>query len=441
MSNRTIGERGRPARSRAGAAVVALVCSSAASPGPSVALATGASRDLEERAAEAVESKRDDLIALRHDLHRHPEVSGEEERTAGVVADRLRALGLDVRIGVGGHGVVGVLRGAKPGRTVAYRADMDAMPSTDPDPVEYRSVVPGVRHICGHDVHTAIALSIAEGLAAVRQDLPGTVMLIFQPAEERATGAEAMLADGVFEPLRPDAIYGLHTAPLPVGQLAIRPGVMMPGRDRLRLRLFGSGDLDAAASRGRQAILDLVTLSQAQSVQPAPTTGWVAGFVGQPQAEGEDRLVTAILTLPDDATRARARAELDAAVTSLSESGGVEAELEVEPLFIAGIDNDAAITELAIESVERALQRDRAEVAGGASPVLRLDTLVPAFSEDFGSFQRQIPGAFFFLGVSNPEKGTVGMPHTPGYVADDEAIFVGAKVMTAVLLDALEPGR
>ncbi|HVS66672.1 MAG TPA: amidohydrolase [Thermoanaerobaculia bacterium] len=391
---------------------------------------------LERRATDSIEAKRDALIAVRHDLHRHPEPSGEEERTAGVVADRLRALGLEVRAGVGGHGVVGILRGGEPGATVAYRADMDAMRSADPDPVEYRSVVPGVRHICGHDVHTTIGLAIAEGLTAVRGQLAGNVMFLFQPAEENATGAEAMLTDGVFESVRPDAVFGLHTAPMPVGQLAIRLGVMMPGRDQVRVRLSGTGDVAAAANRVRQALLDVVTLSQAQSVAPMPPTGWVAGFVGQPRTEGDRTVVSAMLTLPDDATRTGVRETLEEAVASLSERDGVAAELEYEALLIAGIDNDPATTARAIASVERALGG-----ADDASPVLRLETLVPAFSEDFGSFQEQAPGAFFFLGVSNPEKGTVGMPHTPGYVADDEAIFVGAKAMTAVLLDELARNR
>lgn len=136
------------------------------------------------------------MIDVRRDLHRHPEVSGQESRTEGVVASRLRQLGLEVTPGVGGHGVMARLTGGKPGRTVAIRADMDAVPSNAFDPVDFRSVTPGIRHICGHDIHTTVALAVAEGLAAVQSDLKGNVVFVFQPAEENVTGARAMLAAG-----------------------------------------------------------------------------------------------------------------------------------------------------------------------------------------------------------------------------------------------------
>ena len=169
---------------------------------------------------------RDELIEIRRDIHRHPEVSGREERTAGVVAGRLRALGLEVRTGVGGHGVVGLLRGASPGPIVAFRADMDAVASTDPDPVDFASTVEGVRHICGHDIHTTVGLALAEGMAAIRDELAGSVMFIFQPAEENATGARAMLEDGAFDSLVPDAIFAYHTAPLEVGEVGTKRGAI-----------------------------------------------------------------------------------------------------------------------------------------------------------------------------------------------------------------------
>jgi metal-dependent amidase/aminoacylase/carboxypeptidase family protein len=182
---------------------------------------------LPERVAAHVKANEADLIAMRRDLHRHPELSGQETRTAGVVADHLRGLGLEVRTGIGGHGVVGLLRGGRPGRLVAYRADMDAVRSAAPDPVDFRSEVPGVRHICGHDLHVTIGLGLAAALASVREDLPGTVMFIFQPAEERATGARAMLEDGVFAARKPDAIFGLHSAPFEAGILSSKAGLMM----------------------------------------------------------------------------------------------------------------------------------------------------------------------------------------------------------------------
>ena len=168
-----------------------------------------------------------ELVAIRRDIHRHPELSGRETRTAGIVAEKLKALGLQVRTGVGGTGVVGILTGGKPGPLVAYRADMDAVPSTLPDPAPFPSEVPGVRHICGHDMHVAIGLGLASALASVRNDLAGRVMFVFQPSEERASGARAMLDAGLFKDATPVAVFGLHSAPLEVGTIMSKPGQMM----------------------------------------------------------------------------------------------------------------------------------------------------------------------------------------------------------------------
>jgi metal-dependent amidase/aminoacylase/carboxypeptidase family protein len=183
--------------------------------------------DLHGRIASHVEAHQSGFITLRRDLHRHPEVSGREVRTADVIAKQLKTFGLDVRTGVGGHGVVGTLNGGRPGPLVAYRADMDAVPSALPDPASFPSEVPGVRHICGHDVHVAIGVGLASALASVRRDLPGRVMFIFQPAEERAAGARAMLDAGLFATERPVAVFGLHAAPIEVGRITSKAGLMM----------------------------------------------------------------------------------------------------------------------------------------------------------------------------------------------------------------------
>lgn len=266
-----------------------------------------------------------DLRSLRHDLHRHPEISGQEMRTARVVADRMRAAGLEVRSGIAGLGVVAILRGGRPGPLVAYRADMDAVPSTDPDPSAIRSETPGVRHICGHDLHVTVGVGVAELLARQRATLAGTVMFIFQPSEERATGARAMLEAGIFATERPVAIYGLHTSPQPVGVVSSKP-------DRMML---------------------------ANAIAP-------------------------------------------------------------------GVVNDAALFQLAKADVIAAL---------GAAAFSDLAQPPAGFSEDFGLFQQQVPGVFFFLGASSP--GRVAAPHSPNFELDDEAIAVGVKAMTAVLLGRL----
>jgi metal-dependent amidase/aminoacylase/carboxypeptidase family protein len=182
------------------------------------------------RIEERLLAARGSLIEIRRDFHRHPELSGQEVRTAGIVAERLRGLGFEVRTGVGGHGVVGRLVGRNPGYAVAFRADMDAVRSTAPDPVDFPSVSPGIRHICGHDIHTTVALALAEGFAALGGDFPGELQLIFQPAEENVTGARAMLATGFFEERPPAVIFAVHTAPLEVGTIGTKSGVLLGSR-------------------------------------------------------------------------------------------------------------------------------------------------------------------------------------------------------------------
>lgn len=266
-----------------------------------------------------------DLTLLRHDLHRHPEISGQEMRTARVVAERMRAAGLEVRTGIGGHGVVAILRGGRPGPLVAYRADMDAVPSNDPDPSAIKSEAPGVRHICGHDLHVTVGVGVAEALARWRGAIAGSVMFIFQPSEERATGARAMLEAGIFAADKPVAIYGLHTSPQAVGIVSSKP-------DRMML---------------------------ANAIAP-------------------------------------------------------------------GVVNDPTLFRRAKADVIAAL---------GAAAFSDLAQPPAGFSEDFGLFQEQIPGVFFFLGASSA--GRVAAPHSPNFELDDEAIAVGVKAMTAVLLGRL----
>ena len=406
--------------SRLAVTMLAMVAAATPAVGQSVA----------ERVADRLNAIESELIALRHDLHQHPEVSGAEVRTSGLIAARLRDLGFDVRTGVGGHGVVGLLRGGQPGPTVAFRADMDAVPSDFPDPVDYRSLTPGVRHICGHDVHVTVGLGIAEGLAAVREELAGSVMLVFQPAEERATGARDMLADGVFADGTPTAIYAVHTAPLPVGQLGTAPGGMMAGRDLVSVVVRGAGDLTEPVRAVQETIAGVGTVPPAMAMAPAPA-GFILVQLIPEAAAGEDasRTVRAQVTTASPDARARARDAILRGVEALR-PGDATISVEYRERVMAGVTNDSTL-------VARANAAIAARLGPGA--VVPVEGVPPAFSEDFGAFQDKAPGVMYFLGVSNPEAGTVGMPHTPAYVADDGAILVGVRAMTAVLLDWIGP--
>lgn len=385
-----------------------------------------------QRIAETLDSARAALIEIRRDLHRHPEVSGQEERTAGVVAERLRALGLTVETGVGGHGVVGVLQGGKPGPVVAYRADMDAVRSSAPDPVPFRSETPGVRHICGHDIHTTTAHGVAEALAAIRDDLPGTVKFIFQPAEENVQGAQAMIRDGVLENPAPAAIFAFHTAPLEVGQIGAMEGMGLSGMDRITIKVSGAGEVRQTARAYAKVISGLSTVGPPGSA-PSDDGGFIytrAGASRDP-SNAEQWIVRGTVKASSEENYAKAKSTVQSQLDALKPAD-VRYELTYQDRVLPDMINDTTLVRASLDPI-------RAVV--GEAGLLIVSSVPPYFGEDFAFYQKQIPGALYWLGVSNTEKGIVGMPHSPGYVADEEAITVGARVMAAVLLDYLETHR
>jgi metal-dependent amidase/aminoacylase/carboxypeptidase family protein len=252
-------------------------------------------------------------------------------------------------------------------------------------------------------------------------------MLIFQPAEERATGAKAMLRDGLFAGVKPVAIYAVHTAPLEVGSLGTRAGGMMAGRDFIEVKVSGTGDLKTAADSVVRLIQSVSTLTLAQALQPASDDQFI---LTQARRE-DDGSVSGSATVASSAARERAKQSILQGVSRIRLTG-VTLEPSYEIRAIAGVTNDSALTDRANRSIQARL---------GPNAVTTLTTIVPAFSEDYGSFEELMPGVFYFLGVSNTPKGIVGMPHSPGYVADEAAILVGARAMAAAMVDRLAEGR
>jgi len=377
--------------------------------------------------ARHLEEQRTTLLEIRRGIHRHPEASGGEKRTARVVAEYLESAGFEVRTGLGGHGVVAVLKGTGAGPVVAFRADMDAVRSAADDPMEFRSKVAGVNHICGHDVHTTVGLALAAGFSGTRERLAGSVMLVFQPAEETASGAQAMLDDGAFASLKPDAIFAYHTAPMEVGQVVGTPGTLLPGRDAVRVDIRGEGDLRETANKVRQLRLASATEGSNEPSRPVGDA-FVREDGARASQDDEGWTVQATLTTGSREASSQAREKIKASLAAL-EGDGLTLDLNYRERFVAGADNDPALVERADAAMKTVL---------GEDAVQRMETVVTQFSEDFGSFQEQVPGAMYFLGVSNSAEGWVGMPHTPTYVADEEAIFVGAKAMAAVFLDLFD---
>jgi amidohydrolase len=377
------------------------------------------------------------LIELRRDLHRHPELAHREHRTAGIVAERLNALGLDsVRTGVGQTGVVGTLTGGRPGRRVMLRADMDALPLTELDRGQpYRSKNDGAHHACGHDGHTAILLTVAEILAARRQDLPGTVSLIFQPAEERVGGAIGMLRDGALEP-RPDACFGLHLwNEVEVGQVDARPGPVYASADAFAITLRGRGGHAAMPHQtsdpilaSAELILALQTLVSRESPPIEPAVLTIGSIHGGTAPNIIPTLVELQGTLRvfDTVLREHLLARLHEVVSGVASTFRVEAEMHMTDCCPATI-NDPQMTTLVQAVGERVV---------GASNVLSGTQTLGA--EDMSIFLNEVPGCFFFVGSANAKRGLDTPHHSPTFDFDERALDIGVQMLTSVALEYLE---
>ena len=377
-----------------------------------------------------LESQHQNLIDFRRDLHRYPEVSGEEKRTAGAVSKHLKSLGLDVRNRVGGYGVVALLKGSRPGPTVAFRADMDAVYSNQPDPVAFASEIPGVRHICGHDIHTTVGIALAEGFTAIQEELAGSILFVFQPAEERVLGARAMIDDGAFKNHRPDAIFAYHTTPLEVGQIGTKPGVMFAGRDLLTVTINSKKDLAAVAGRAKNMIRSIQTVRAGEtSVEGDFITLNI--FRSERVTGRKSWRIQASLSTTSPKMREQAQDELRKKLDTLLFEGATY-DMEYIERTAGGVNNDLVLEAASHHPIRAVI---------GDSNLVMIKEIPVGFSEDFGFFQDEVPGVMYFLGVSNQEKGWVGMPHTPNYVADEASIFIGAEAMAAVMLDYLATER
>ncbi|MFI2238107.1 M20 family metallopeptidase [Streptomyces chrestomyceticus] len=358
------------------------------------------------------------LVGLRRDLHRHPEAPGREQRTAAVVARQSRAAGLAVTTGLGGHGVVGVLRGSRPGRTVAYRADMDAVP-----PADIVGTGPAPAHVCGHDVHTAVGIGIAQVLARLRQHLSGTAVFLFQPAEETLSGARALIDAGVLERFGIEEIHALHCGPFPVGHFAVTPGYGMPGQDKAEVLLSGP-DAGDAARRLAAEIGGLATVAVPQTpaelerlvADAQMPDGPLARFVAVRSTAREATVRVSYRCWPQE-RYVQVREDIRRAATPYA---GAEVRFPADP-FPAMVcpERDAR---LLADHLRRTL---------GRNTVTELHSAFPPFSgEDFALYLDHIPGTFSFLGVRAPGAPvTSSYPHYPDFSPDERAIGIGVRAM------------
>jgi len=382
------------------------------------------------------------LVEQRRDLHMHPELSNREERTSRVVAERLRALGLaDIKTGVARHGVTALLVGGRPGPVVAVRADMDALPIQETNDVPYKSRNPGVKHACGHDVHTTVALGVAEVLSRLKAEVRGTVKFIFQPAEEGAPageegGARLMIKEGVLDNPRPRAIFGLHTEPnLQAGQVGYHVGPAMASSDTFNVTVRGKSSHGAQPQNGVDAVVVaaqcVLALQNIRSRRIDPleplviTVGTVNGGTRHNIIAGEVRMTGTMRTL-NDQVRERSLALMRETLQSVTAAYGATFELNIEDSNPVTF-NEPRLVEETLRTIRRVL---------GEANVVNIKPFMPA--EDFANYVKIVPGFYYFLGVGNRAKGITAGWHTADFDVDEESLVVGVKVMSNVLLDYLE---
>ncbi len=386
-------------------------------------------------------------VEHRHHIHQHPELGNREHETARLVADHLRGLGMEVRTGVAHTGVLGILVGGRPGPVVAVRADMDALPVTEDTDLPFQStkratyngLEVGVMHACGHDIHTAVQLGVASVLADLRENVPGTVLFVFQPAEEgpppgEEGGAELMLKEGAFSQPRPAAVFGLHTlADLPLGKVGFTVGPALAAVDHFKVTIRGRQTHGAQPHQGvdpvvtaAQVILALQTIPS-RTVDPIEpvvvTVGMIHGGERYNIIPAEVRLEGTVRTYSPE-VRDTVERRMTEILTGITSAAGGSYSLDYERGTLATINDPE-------------LARRMLPTLGALLPEDDVVTLPPTMGgEDFAYFADEVPGFFFRLGTL--KQGTVSGPHhSPTFRADDDSVVIGVRVMSNLLLDYL----
>ncbi|RYY29395.1 MAG: amidohydrolase [Sphingomonadales bacterium] len=380
------------------------------------------------------------VIAWRRDIHQHPELGNSEKRTAAIVAEHLRGLGLEVRTGIGHTGVVGVLRGRKPGGVLALRADMDALPIKEATGLPFASTVTvdvdgkptPVMHACGHDAHTAMLMGAAEVLAGMRDRISGTILFVFQPAEEggppgEISGARLMLKEGVFKDIKPDAIFALHVEPGPAGQVQVRSGPLLSSASNIIIDLKGRQTHGGRPWEGTDLInmsadvvKSLATIASRQvNVFEFPNVV----SIGSLQAGNRMNILPGTAALRgtirtfDIARRDRLKELIRISVSGLAATYGAEASVSFEDVaLVAGSDPKL------LETILPALRTS-------ATAGVDTNTLLRGAAEDFSFFQETIPGVYYILGSTpkNAPKDAVPTNHSDKFDIDESVLAVGVK--------------
>ncbi|MBN9457354.1 MAG: amidohydrolase [Bosea sp.] len=374
-----------------------------------------------------IDAFKNDLTAIRRDLHAHPEIGFEEVRTAGIVADKLRSWGVEVHTGIGTTGVVGVLKGeGGPGRRIGLRADMDALPIQEITNLPWRSTVAGKMHACGHDGHTTMLLGAARYLAENR-GFNGTAIFVFQPAEEGLGGARRMIAEDLFGRFPCDEIYGLHNAPnLDPGQISVFPGAAMAGADFFDIRITGKGSHGAMPHMGRDPVMAAMSLTAAlQTIVSRNADPREAAVLSITQIHAgsaynvipEEAVLAGTIRTFTEETGELVRQRMREIAAGTAATFGVSIDVDIRNIFNVLVNHDIPA---------QAMAEVAAEIVG--TPNVLTEPKAMMGSEDFADMLRVVPGAYAWVGHA----GDVPV-HNPAYVLDDGILPVGASLLARIV--------
>lgn len=382
------------------------------------------------------------LVKIRRDFHTNPELAGNEKRSQEIIKQYLLDLGIEVETGIYGHSVVGILKGEKEGKKIAWRADMDALPNDFPDEVEFKSKIKGVQHGCGHDVHLAIGLGIAEILAKHKESINGTVYFIFQPEEETFVGAKRMVDQGLFSKIKPDEIYGLHITALPVGQIMVKPNEMFAYQKGIRIKLKNELSKEEAKELAKKVYSSL-SRSQTNS-KP-----WEIQHISDPQIglTNPNTIFKDYLIMDEnfDIHSEKDTLFLEAYLYETNQSDLQKIIPKIQRLIGENNYKDKLLSVSFIQE-NPTVVNDEKLTKSVIKTLNRIDGnlvsadygQIPYFNDDFAYFQQKVPGVYFFLGGSNMEKGITAMNHAPNFKVDEESIKIGVRSFSSLIIERLK---
>ncbi len=383
------------------------------------------------------------LVGIRRDFHANPELARKEIRTQQKIAQYLLGLGLEVDTSIYGHSVTGILKGGKKGKKIAWRAEMDALPNSFPDEVDFKSTINGVQHGCGHDVHMAIALGIAEVLAKHKASLHGTVYFIFQPEEETFIGAKKMIGNGLLAKIKPDEIYGLHVTALPAGQIMVRPDELFAWQKKVQIRLKDELTKEQANELSKNIYMllsraktgskpwEIQNISDSQIGLSNPNTIFTDYLIMDEKFtiyhKNGELFLEAYLYETDSAKLKN----IIPAIDQLIAANNYKDKLlsisftQANPTVI----NNKSLTGIAVKTLNNIYGKGYVVADYGQAPF---------FNDDFAYFQQKIPGVFFFFGGSNIEKGMIAMNHAPNFKVDEACIRTGVESFSSLIIERLK---